>query len=327
MKDKLELDLQVEEIQSEEIQGNVYLTSEVDIQIEKAVVELTFYGKGQFSGSREVIQVLHQKQDFTLATGQTLEIPFQATCHFPYSPYKGRNASYYYTVEAEITIEQDEAKKQALLKKIRSVFVKDHLLRRKRVIEVPYEEGSYRLLEVESDLKGQLPYLSTAVGGASLFGISFISLPEYRDIWELIGQGVGSFLVSGLLTTNIRNALVGKFTVIPKNIHDEEVELHIFNSNKWRFVQEAAVSYEVEERVRDDRGTSTVILRETVFESLDFEASPKHNPVEALFSLPTPGQIPRIQNSDFRMIWIVKLTLTLPLGLKLRYKGEVSLDN
>ncbi|MEO0584949.1 MAG: hypothetical protein AAF135_22245 [Bacteroidota bacterium] len=327
MKDKLELDIQIEKIQSEEIQGNVYLTSEVDMRIEKAIVELTFYGKGQFSGSREVVHLLHQKQDFTLAMGQTLEIPFQAVCHFPYPTYKGRNASYYYTVEAEITIEQDEAKKKALLKKIRSVFVKDYLLRRKRVVEVPYEEAPYRLLEVESDLKGQLPYLSTAVGGASLFGISFISLPEYRDTWELVGQGIGSFLISGLLTTGIRNALVGKFTVIPKNINDEEVELHIFNSSKWRFVQEAAVSYEIVERVTDDRGTSTVILRETVFESLDFETSPKHNPVEALFSLPTPGQIPRIQNGDFRMVWTAKLSLTLPLGLKLRYKGGISLGN
>ncbi|MEL6731884.1 MAG: hypothetical protein AAFP83_12210 [Bacteroidota bacterium] len=327
MKDKLELDIQVKEIQSEEIQGNVYLTSEVDMRIEKVVIELTFYGKGQFSGSREVIQVLHQKQDFALAVSQKLEIPFQATCHFPYPTYKGRNASYYYTVEVEITIEQDEAKKQALLNKIRSVFVKDYLLRRKRVVEVPYEEAPYRLLEVESDLKGQLPYLSTAVGGASLFGVSFISLPEYRDTWGLIGQGVGSFLVSGLLTTGIRNALVGKFTIIPKNISEEEVELHVFNSNKWRFIQEAAVSYEIVERVTDDRGTSTVVLRETVFESLDFEVKPQHNPVEALFSLPTLGQIPRIQNSDFRMVWIAKLTLTLPLGLKLRYKGGVSLDN
>ncbi|MEO1384510.1 MAG: hypothetical protein AAFV78_14895, partial [Bacteroidota bacterium] len=111
MKDKLELDIQVKEIQSEEIQGTIYLTAEVDMRIEKAVIGLVFYGKGQFSGSREVIQALHQKQDFTLAMGQTLEIPFQAACHFPYPTYKGRNASYYYTVEAEITIDRDEAKK------------------------------------------------------------------------------------------------------------------------------------------------------------------------------------------------------------------------
>ncbi|MEL6135363.1 MAG: hypothetical protein AAFR59_18550, partial [Bacteroidota bacterium] len=237
MKDQLKLDIRVDQVGDQEVSGVIFLTAEVDMAIERIIGKVSLFGRGQFSGSKRVLAELSVKDHFLLYAGKMLEVPVRIQANFPIPSYKGKNASFYYGLEAEVTIEQDEKAKEAILSKIRSVFVKDYELRRYTVFEVPNLQRDYQLIEVETKLKGRLPIASSALGAVSLFGASYLGFPEYRELDPLIIQGIASIVAGISLSALGQYLLVGKLYATPKNVGKDEFEIYIEHDRYWQIVQ------------------------------------------------------------------------------------------
>lgn len=312
----------------ETVKGELVIKPHVDLPVSLLGYDLIVEVRGQMRNKSRGVINKSLMWDEELKAGKTYRYPIEFQNSI-YESYIGINANILMKFEGYVKIDKSKAKRKgSAIKSFYGMFdFKEKKIQKDLYLNFTSENNQYAVqdkslhLEIQSLINDLVPML--------FFGLFFVFLiaSSFEDLLMPI-----IFLVVGIVFAVIVYYLIGAFFIdeikaelIDNNLKNFKYEFK--NGKKWRTVEKVTASYEIHEKVVDDRGTSNITLDKIRYKSnkIIFEQPIKE--AIAVFDFPEglPGtySIPDLHTfDDMEIYWLLKVQVIIFFGIKFTFKKE-----
>ena len=301
---------------NKEIRGKVTFIPQISIAVEKLGYRFILQTRGSLETSSVIIQDVELSGPTQLIN--TDDYTFDISVFNDRHPtYEGRNVSYLYSVEAYALPPKGEVKEGFFAK-----IFKSNRDRRFKVEKFLPFNSTPNLFEIQSTetkliqrslLKAvfTIIFLTLSVG---LFLFAFMQI-YLTEILIFLAIFVSLFLFYFLLS----KILIGKIEIKFRDLKSELFEVML--KNKWQLVRSISVNYQIEEVVKDNRGTSSSTYTHIFYKSPPKIIRKPLSTVQVVFEYPEE-MMPTTTLGDASINWVLEIVVKTSLGIPFKYSGK-----
>ena len=302
--------------------GYLDIVSSEDILMDEITAKIYFEARGKMRGYKNTVISFPVITEPTLIkAGEENFIPFSFEIDDLIESYEGKNASFTYTCEVMMHVDDSDFKKLGLnfLATVKSFVTSDKRLRAQKQFEVSNYYHTYNVKEGKYDFKLKLNYKLPIIIAVILFLIYIILLPEFNLTFAILGV-----VLLIVITYVIHMYLEDAFGRLVMELADEDEENFRCTIEKTRKfnLEEQHVYYEVIEEVVDNRGTKSSTNRQRLYASFRKELTKFKKNTAFTFPYPSNLSYATMEVKDVKIFWRMCVTGITSGGLKLKYTAE-----
>lgn len=310
---------------NKEVVGKLTIMPKIDLDIEQIFYRFIVQNRGSLSPTSQQLSevVLAKETLLKQGTEHTFDL---SIFNDQYPTYKGRNVEFLFKVEAYVILRKKETKKGFLAKIFKSD--KDRIFKVEKFITFKNKPNLFKVRPSEAKLfqRSFLTFLYYFMALIIFLAISSMLIGDLESLkkffythLEKIQITVAIFMTWFIFYFLLAKILIGKVVAKFKDRNAELLEVNL--TSNWNLVHSISVNYYMEEKVRDDRGTSDSIYTHVFYESPKKIIDKPLKRVEIL--LPYPEQMmPSIELGDAKLYWVFQVKIKTILGIPFLYDGE-----
>lgn len=324
-KEKLEIDVLVDEGEKpfrlgQIINGKVIIRAKNDVAVEYLHCSLLFESRGLTNTSVGQIADVHSLGESIFREGETYIYPITFK-NEKFETYRGENVEL--LIKLEVTAKPvSEKRYQQTLSKVQ-YFDRLSQISKSRYLDFVAAESDYELVSSRVEMKLKLLdeiLLSSLI--ILIVASFFIARTEYYESYRWLLLTIGGILA----LLNILYSLFAKYTVGPidvmlNDIGNREFEVKMSNRSRGKNIRRIQLTYQIEEEVIDNRGTSQSKELATIYTSdvKTLEDGFRGETVRFSYPVDKPSTM---KYKDVRIFWSLNLNIHTFLDFRFSCRRE-----